>query len=80
MAPQIRNDIEGKPREYWFETNSANKYKSFAETTFAKLRVGSKPGALIGIRTSVSNGGNGSGSTLYVYEWADVNTSTDLKH
>ena len=69
------NDIKGKPREYWFETSSTNNYKKFNETVFAKIRSGSKSGELIGVRISASMGGNGTVSTLYIYEWADIKTA-----
>ncbi|MCP5537456.1 MAG: hypothetical protein H7A51_14635 [Akkermansiaceae bacterium] len=71
------NDIEGKPRKYWFQTSAANDYKALHETTYSQLRIGTKQGSLIGIRTTATNGGNGKVSTLYIYEWADEKTARD---
>jgi hypothetical protein len=69
------NDVKGKPRAYWFETSSTNNYQTFDETVYAKIRSGTKPGSLIGVRVSASMGSSAAVSTLYIYEWADIKTA-----
>jgi len=66
---RLYNDVQGKPRESWFESSSTNGYKSFSENIFSKLPDGSKTGDLIGIKANASMGNCGKVSTTYVYEW-----------
>ena len=63
------NNTQGKPVAWWFESSAANNYQSFDETVYGTLPKGSKKGDLVGIRVTASNGGNGSTSTLYIYQW-----------
>ena len=62
------NNAQGKAVAWWFESSAANNYQSFDETVFGTLPKGSKKGDLVGIRVTASSG-NGSTSTLYIYQW-----------